>query len=219
MSDGFVPVSRMALVRDFAPTSLIEALDAARAEAARMPPPPPEPDPMEETLRAVAAAAREDGFAAGRASMTQEVAQRAAESLALIAKQLTASQEASAEIAAEAGRGIARVALAMLDAALPGLAAQQSATLVADFAERLRPALAFLPEAHLHIAPNLMDDVRALVGDLAVTLVPDAALAPGDARASWQGGGAEFDLAKRRAAVAEALSAAGLDLQPDEQKG
>ena len=219
MSDGFVPVSRMALVRDFAPTSLIEALDAARAEAARMPPPPPEPDPLEDTLRAVAAAAREDGFAAGRASMTQEVAQRAAESLALIAKQLTASQAASADIAAEASRGVARLALAMLDAALPGLAAQQSATLVADFAERLRPALAFLPEAHLHIAPSLIEDVRALVGDLAVTLVPDASLGPGDARAAWQGGGAEFDLAKRRTAIAEALSAAGLDLQPDEQRG
>jgi flagellar biosynthesis/type III secretory pathway protein FliH len=219
MSSGFVPVSRMALVRDFAPTSLIEALDAAREEAARMPPPPPEPDPMEETLRAVAAAAREDGFAAGRASMTQEVAQRAAESLELIAKHLAASEAASAEIAAEASRGVARVALAMLDAALPGLAGQQSAALVADFAERLRPALAFLPEAHLHIAPNLMEDVRALVGDLAVTLVPDASLAPGDARASWQGGGAEFDLAKRRAAIAEALSAAGLDLQPDKQNG
>jgi flagellar assembly protein FliH len=209
----------MALVRDFAPTSLIEALDAARAEAARMPPPPPEPDPMEETLRAVAAAARDDGFAAGRASMTQEAANRAAESLALIGKQLAASQATSAEIAAEASRGIARVALAMLDAALPGLAAQQSTALVADFAERLRPALAFLPEAHLHIAPNLLEDVRALIGDLAVTLVPDAALAPGDARASWQGGGAEFDLAKRRASIAEALSAAGLDLQPDNQKG
>lgn len=219
MSSGFVPVSRMALVRDFAPTSLIEALDVARAEAARMPPPPPEPDPMEETLRAVAAAAREDGFTAGRASMTQEVASRAAESLAMIAKHLAANQAASAEIAAEASRGVARVALAMLDAALPGLAAQQSATLVADFAERLRPALAFLPEAHLHVAPSLVEDVRGLLGDLAVTLVPDAALAKGDARASWQGGGAEFDLAKRRAAIAEALSAAGLDLQPDNQNG
>ncbi|MCA3376477.1 MAG: hypothetical protein INF64_05045 [Roseomonas sp.] len=219
MSDRFVPVSRAALIRDFAPTSLIEALDAAREEAARMPPPPPEPDPMEETLRAVAASAREDGFAAGRASMTQEVANRAAESLALIGKQLAASQAASAEIAAEASRGIARVALAMLDAALPGLAAQQSATLVADFADRLRPALAFLPEAHLHIAPSLMEAVRPLIGDLAVTLVPDATLAPGDARASWQGGSAEFDLAKRRVAIAEALSAAGLDLQPELQNG
>lgn len=219
MSDRFVPVSRAALIRDFAPTSLIEALDAAREEAARMPPPPPEPDPMEETLRAVAASAREDGFAAGRASMTQEVANRAAESLALIGKQLAASQAASAEIAAEASRGIARVALAMLDAALPGLAAQQSATLVADFADRLRPALAFLPEAHLHIAPSLMEAVRPLIGDLAVTLVPDATLAPGDARASWQGGSAEFDLAKRRIAIAEALSAAGLDLQPELQNG
>ena len=219
MSDGFVPVTRVALKRDFAPTSLIEALDAARAEAARMPPPPPEPDPMEETLRAVAASAREDGFAAGRASMTQEAAQRAAESLAQIAKSLAASQQASAEIAAEASNGVARVALAMLDAALPGLAAQQSAALVADFAERLRPALAFLPEAHLYIAPSLIEDVRALVADLAVTLVPDAALAPGDARAIWQGGGAEFDIAARRAAVAEALNAAGLGLEPTLQTG
>ena len=219
MSDGFVPVTRVALKRDFAPTSLIEALDAARAEAARMPPPPPEPDPMEETLRAVAASAREDGFAAGRASMTQEAAQRAAESLAQIAKNLAASQQASAEIAAEASNGVARVALAMLDAALPGLAAQQSAALVADFAERLRPALAFLPEAHLHVAPSLIEVVRTLVGDLAVTLVPDAALAPGDARAIWQGGGAEFDIAARRAAMAEALNAAGLGLEPTLQKG
>jgi flagellar assembly protein FliH len=219
MSSGFVPISRTTLVRDFAPTSLIEALDAARAEAARMPPPPPEPDPMEETLRAVAASAREDGFAAGRASMTQETANRAAESLALIAKHLAANEAASADIAADASRGVARVALAMLDAALPGLASQQSADLVADFAERLRPALGFLPEAHLHVAPGLIEDVRALVGDLAVTLVPDATLAPGDARASWQAGGAEFDLAKRRLAIAEALSAAGLYVEPEIQKG
>jgi hypothetical protein len=91
--------------------------------------------------------------------------------------------------------------------------------LVADFAERLRPALGFLPEAHLHVAPSLIEDVRALVGDLAVTLVPDAGLAPGDARAAWQGGGAEFDLAKRRSTIAEALCAAGLDLQTEIPKG
>jgi flagellar biosynthesis/type III secretory pathway protein FliH len=219
MSDGFVPVSRLAVRRDFAPTSLIEALDAARAEAARMPPPPPEPDPMEETLRAVAAAAREDGFAAGRASMTQEVAGLAAESLAQIAQSLAANQQVAADVAMQASQGVARVALAMLDAALPGLAARQSAALVADFAERLRPALAFLPEAQLHVAPKLMEEVRALVGDLAVTLVPDATLPPGDARATWQGGGAEFDLAARRAALAEALNAAGLGFEPEDQKG
>jgi hypothetical protein len=51
-----------------------------------------------------------------------------------------------------------------------------------------------------------------------LTLLADATLAPGDARATWQGGGAEFDLAKRRLAIAEALSAAGLDLQPEIQK-
>jgi len=213
MSDGFAPSTRF-IESDFAPTSLIAALDAARAEAARMPPPPPEPpgpDPMEETLRAVAAAAREDGFAAGRASMAQETAQRAAESLAQVVKILGATQQASADIAAEASHGMAGLAIAMLEAALPGMAARQGAQLIGDFAERLRPALAFLPQAELRLNPALIEEVASLVGDLPVTLVPDAALAPGDARAVWQGGGAEFDLAARRAAIMDVLRAAGLD--------
>lgn len=213
MSGGFTPVTPANFRHDFAPTSLIEALDVARDAAAKAPLPPPAPDPMEETLRAVAAAAREEGFAAGRASMTQEVAQRAADSVAQLAKSLIATQEMAQEIAAEASKGVVRLALAMMDAALPGLAAQQSAPLIADFAERLRPALSFLPAAHLYVAPSLMDELRSLIGDLAVTLVADPQLSPGQARALWQGGGAEFDLATRREAIRAALSAAGLDIE------
>lgn len=216
MSDGFSPGLRV-MESDFAPTSLIAALDAARAEAAKMPPPPPpppEPDPFEETLRAVAAAARDDGFAAGRASMAQETAQRAAESVAQVAKILAASHQAAEEIAAEASSGMASLALAMLEAALPGLAAHHSAQLIGDFTERLRPALAFLPHAEIRVNPALLEEVRTLTGDLAVTLVPDAMLAPGDARAAWQGGGAEFDLAARRAAIRDVLRASGLDPEP-----
>ena len=221
MSDGFAPGVRF-LQSDFAPTSLIAALDAARAEAARAPPPPPlepEPDPMEETLRAVAAAAREDGFAAGRASMAQEAAQRATESLAQVARILAASQQTAADMAAEASNGMAGLALAMLEAALPGLASRQGAQLIGDFAERLRPALAFLPQAEIRLNPALVEEVRALAGDLPVTLVPDAALAPGDARAVWQGGGAEFDLAARRAAIMDVMRAAGLDPETEFKQG
>ena len=221
MSDGFAPGVRF-LQSDFAPTSLIAALDAARAEAARAPPPPPlepEPDPMEETLRAVAAAAREDGFAAGRASMAQEAAQRATESLAQVARILAASQQIAADMAAEASNGMAGLALAMLEAALPGLASRQGAQLIGDFAERLRPALAFLPQAEIRLNPALVEEVRALAGDLPVTLVPDAALAPGDARAAWQGGGAEFDLAARRAAIMDVMRAAGLDPEAEFKQG
>ncbi len=221
MSDGFAPGVRF-LQSDFAPTSLIAALDAARAEAARAPPPPPlepEPDPMEETLRAVAAAAREDGFAAGRASMAQEAAQRATESLAQVARILATSQQIAADMAAEASNGMAGLALAMLEAALPGLASRQGAQLIGDFAERLRPALAFLPQAEIRLNPALVEEVRALAGDLPVTLVPDAALAPGDARAAWQGGGAEFDLAARRAAIMDVMRAAGLDPEAEFKQG
>lgn len=213
MPADFIPVAANRPRSDFAPTSLIEALDLARDVAAKAPPPPPEPDPIEETLRAVAAAAREDGFAAGRASMSEEVAQHAAESVAQIAKSLHAAEAMANDIASDAAKGVARIALAMLDAALPGLAARHSATLVADFAERLRPALSFLPAAHLHVAPSLVQDIQALIGDLAVTLVADPSIAPGQARAVWQGGGASFDLAARRAAIKAALSAAGLDIE------
>jgi flagellar biosynthesis/type III secretory pathway protein FliH len=221
MSDGFAPGVRF-LESDFAPTSLIAALDAARAEAARAPPPPPlepEPDPMEETLRAVAADAREDGFAAGRASMAQEAAQRATESLAQVARILAASQQTAVDMAAEASNGMAGLALAMLEAALPGLASRQGAQLIGDFAERLRPALAFLPQAEIRLNPALVEEVRALVGDLPVKLVPDAALAQGDARAGWQGGGAEFDLAARRAAIMDVMRAAGLDPEAEFKQG
>jgi flagellar biosynthesis/type III secretory pathway protein FliH len=174
---------------------------------------------MEETLRAVAAAAREDGFAAGRASMAQEAAQRATESLAQVARILAASQQIAADLAAEASNGMAGMAIAMLEAALPGLASRQGAQLIGDFAERLRPALAFLPQAEIRLNPALVEEVRALAGDLPVTLVPDAALAPGDARAVWQGGGAEFDLAARRAAIMDVMRAAGLDPEAEFKQG
>ena len=122
-------------------------------------------------------------------------------------------------MAAEASNGMAGLALAMLEAALPGLASRQGAQLIGDFAERLRPALAFLPHAEIRLNPALVEEVRALAGALPVTLVPDAALAPGDARAVWQGGGAEFDLAARRAAIMDVMRAAGLDPEAEFKQG
>ncbi|CAA9242963.1 MAG: hypothetical protein AVDCRST_MAG08-1719, partial [uncultured Acetobacteraceae bacterium] len=51
----------------------------------------------------------------------------------------------------------------------------------------------------------------ARIGDRpGLAVEEDAALAPGDARASWRGGNAKASLAARRAAVAEIMGALGL---------
>jgi flagellar biosynthesis/type III secretory pathway protein FliH len=116
-------------------------------------------------------------------------------------------------VAAEAAARLARVALAVLDAALPGLAAAHGAALAAEFARRLAPMLDASAEARILVAPDLAQEVRALLGGVGVTVAEDAALAPGDARAEWRAGGAALDLAARRREIRGVLQAAGLGLE------
>ncbi len=66
--------------------------------------------------------------------------------------------------------------MAMLDAALPGLAADQAPALAAAFAQRLMPMLRGAPEARLLVAPGFADATRALLPDAAITIEEDATL-------------------------------------------
>jgi len=101
----------------------------------------------------------------------------------------------------------------MLDAALPGLAAGQGDELAAEFARRLEPVLHTTPEARVFVAPGFAEPTRALLATVAIAVEEDAALAPGDARATWRGGGAAFDLAARRREIRRILQSAGLGLE------
>jgi flagellar biosynthesis/type III secretory pathway protein FliH len=209
MADSFAPIAREASPAGFAPTFLIAALDAARREAAeadRM----PEPDPV----AAVIAEARRIAFAEGHAQGLRE-AQEAAPALAahaaaLALDALREGHAAAALAARDAADDVARLALAMLDAALPGLAARNGAALAAAFANRLVPMLESAPEARLLVAGGLGEVTRGLLGPVAITIEEDAALPPGDARAEWRSGGAALDLAARRREIRGVLEAAGL---------
>lgn len=210
MSDAFTPAARIARPADFAPTFLIAALDAARREAAAAAPPPPGPDPIEALLEEARLAGREEGRAAGLAEAMRSREAQAAEAASVAAAALADGRGAAAELAAEAAGRLARVALAVLDAALPGLAAAHGAALAAEFARRLAPMLDASPEARIVVAPGIAEEVRALLGAARVTVAEDAALAPGDARAEWRAGGAVLDLAARRREIRRVLQAAGL---------
>ncbi|BDG73578.1 hypothetical protein [Roseomonas fluvialis] len=212
MPDSFTPIAPDAPPAGFAPTFLIAALDAARREAAqaeRI----VEPDPV----AAVIAEARRTAFADGHAQGLREAAAAtetvAASAARLALEALREGREAAAEAARDAAQDVARLALAMLDAALPGLAAQGGADLAAAFAQRLAPMLRSAPDALLLVAPGLGEPTRALLGNVGITVEEDPALSAGDARAQWRSGGADLDLAARRREIRGVLEAAGLGPQ------
>ncbi|MBR0683177.1 hypothetical protein GXW74_21995 [Roseomonas eburnea] len=214
MADGFAPLALAATRDGFAPTFLIAALDAARREAAAAPPsPPPEPpgpDPMEEILAEARRLARQEGRAEGLREAAAAREALAAQAALLAAGALREGRAAAAEAAAKVATDLARLALSMLEAALPGIAAENGAALTAGFVRRLAPLLETTPEARILVAPGLAEPTRALLAADGVTVEEDAALAPGDARAEWRGGGAAFDLAARRRDIRGVLDAAGL---------
>ena len=211
MSEGFFPTGRPAFGEGFTPTLLIAALDAARREAASAPPPPEAgPDPTEASLAEARRSGWEDGHAAGLAEATgaRDAAAARAADHALAA--LRDAQDAARAAAEEVATGLARIAVAMMDAALPGLAAENGAALAAAFARRIAPALEAMPEARLLVPPGCAAETRALLGAATLAIEEDAALPPGDARAEWRGGGAALDLAARRREIRRVLESAGL---------
>ncbi len=212
MPDVFVPQRGVSASRDFMPTVLVAALDAARRQAAAPPPPPPapEPEPVGPLLEEARRGGWEDGLAEGlrRGAATQ--AAEAARAVALALEALRLGEDAAREAATTVAQDLARLVLSILDAALPGLAAAQAAPMAAAFAQRVEPVLAVAPEARLLVPPAQAEAVRVLLGAAAITIEADASLAPGDARATWRGGGAVLDLAQRRQAIRQLLESAGL---------
>lgn len=165
---------------------------------------------MEEILAETRRLAHEEGRAEGlrEAAATQQAL--AAEAAMSIAAALADARAAAAEAATQVATDLARLALSMLDAALPGLAAENGAALAAGFARRLAPLLETEPEARILVAPGLAEATRALLPVNGISVAEDASIAPGDARAEWRDGGATFDLAARRRDIRGVLDAAGL---------
>ncbi len=187
------------------------------------PPPvdaPPPPDPA--LLEAARAQGEAEGHARGLAEglaegmRRQAAAQEAAmaASLAAIAAALDAAAERGRREAAEAAEALASVLLAAMDAALPLEAARCGDVLIARVAEELRPAIADRPEATLHVAPALVARLAERLPE-GPPLAADPAIPPGDARIAWRDGACLVALDARRAAVREALRAAGFTLGDD----
>ena len=169
------------------------------------------PDPAAEAaaaLEARLAAARAEGFAEGEsagrvaASAAARGAREAAEAAALaaIADALAGADAAARDAVAEAADALGRLLAAALGAAL--------------LAEAVRPILEHAGAVTLFVAPGMAAAAAARIAGAPVgcgiSVEEDAALAPGDARAAWRGGGAAAVLEERQRAVAAVLAALGL---------
>lgn len=189
-----------------------------------LPPPvvaPPPPDP------ALLDAARAEGDAAGHARgfgeglaeglRRQAAAQEAAiaASLGLLAAALADAAVEGERAAVQSAEALAGLLLGAMDAALPEETARNGAALLARVAAALRPALADRPEATLLVAPSLVERVAALLPD-GPAVAADPGLPPGDGRIEWRDGAQLISLETRRAALREALAAAGFTMRSDE---
>ncbi len=186
------------------------------------PPPPPAPPPPDPEV--VLAEARAAGFAEGRAaghaaglkegraeqSRVQEAAiQRALERIAVL---LAEAAEAGRVAAAESAQALAELVMEALDFGLPGAAERLGADLVPRLVVPLLPAIADRPEAVLHVAPELAAATAARMPPGGPEVRGDATVKPGDARLAWRDGALVISLDARRAALAEVLRNAGLEI-------
>jgi flagellar assembly protein FliH len=181
-------------------------------------PPPPDPTLLEAAWQEGATEGHARGFAEGLAEgmRRQAAAQQAsvAASLGLLSAALSAAAEEGARAAVASAEALASLLLGAMDAALPAEAARDGAALLARVASALRPALADRPEARLLVAPDLVGAVAALL-PAGPTVVGDPSVPPGDGRIEWRDGAQIISLAARRAAVRDALEAAGFRIGSD----
>jgi flagellar biosynthesis/type III secretory pathway protein FliH len=159
-------------------------------------------------------AARDEGYAAGLEAGPQQAADdrsaREAAALENIAAALKEGGDTAQRAADEAARDLARLLLAALDAALPAAAARLAPESAAELAAVLEPLLRDGVAVTLFVGTGEGESAATRIADARIAVEEDAALAPGDARASWRGGTAKASLAARRAAVAEIMGALGL---------
>lgn len=162
-------------------------------------------------LAAARAEGRAEGLAQGRREADETQQAQIAAALRAMATALQDAAEAATLAVNTASDELATLLLAALDAALPAASARLAADTATLLARAMKPVLEEEHALTIAVAPGLAAACAEAIGDARITLVEDAALAPGDAVARWRGGEAAMELARQRAKVAEVLHALGLE--------
>lgn len=207
---GFETDNLWTLPRDNAETAAAPRGTAFAHDLDAPPPPPPDVVSRVELEQAVARA-RVDGRRDGEAAAASSVEQAVALALGRIAAELPALTEIVQRTVVTASHDVAALLIAALGRALPGLAADRTEAAVLEVAGLVRPMFS-QGEVVARVAPLHADHVARAVASahLALRVVGDEDVAPGDALLTWDGGSARREIAGIWAEITAALAATGL---------
>lgn len=182
----------------------------------------PEPPPLPTFSEAELAAARTEGFAAGRAAAQKDYAksdaQRLSDALDAIAAGIDAMKPQVAEILAENGRASIAIAVALARKMAGALVTTDIATPVTTLVAECLPRLLDEPRLVVRVAEAVLDVVRGPITQAAertgyygkLVLIGDPQIKEPACRVEWADGGAEYDpqrvAAEANAAIARFLA-------------
>ena len=161
---------------------------------------------------AAAAPTRAGALAEAEASVTRTASQ----ALTVIAEQIAAARTEVASIAEQASEAIARLLIDCFAAAFPALSARHGPEEAAAVLRHLLPALHREPKITVRVSPLILEamtkEITVLDPDLAdhIRLIPTDAMAPGDARVTWEHGAATRDTASLWTQIESILAPVGL---------
>lgn len=179
------------------------------------------PDLQAEAVAAARAEAYADGFRAGLAQVAQDRIDVARRTLGLIAERMADAGTAAREHGEAAAFEIARLLLGAIGTVFPLLAARHGGAEIAALVRILEPTLTTQPRVTIRVGPQMVADVEAELGRLDpeqlenIRLLPTDGMAPGDARITWNEGGATRDGGALWRSVAEVMAAHGLMDAPE----
>jgi hypothetical protein len=186
-----------------------------------LPTAPPEPEMIQPLFTAAELmAARHEAARDSRDSALAEADDltRAAISrtLAEIATQIGAARAEAASIAEQSADAIAGLLFDCFATAFPALSARHGAGELAAVLREILPALHREPKITVRINPHLIapmtEEIHAMDAELAahVRLIPTDAMAPGDARVTWENGAATRNSVSLWEQIEGILAPAGL---------
>jgi flagellar assembly protein FliH len=194
---------------------------APPAPPAAAPAMPAAPVFTEADIAAAHAAGHAAGEAAARAAAAAARQSEADALLAGIAACLDGVAEATSRAVDGCATSLARTLFAALGAAFPTLAAAHGEAemrrVIAAVVPPLRRAAAFSVAVHPSLTEAAASALRPLTAAHAAVpeVIPDPAMAPGDVRIAWPGGGAVRDVDSAWREIAAVLHPAGLLATPD----
>lgn len=152
-----------------------------------------------------------NGFAAGQAQAQNDIAQRTAAALGVIADAIERLNKSLADVEARLETEAVHVAVAVASKLAPELIAREPLTEISALATESFSQLVKAPHVVVHIGADIYETAKSKLDEIAsaggfegrLVVLADPAMPPGDCRIEWADGGIDRDRAATLATIDE----------------